>query len=112
MQWNAPRYQGLRGTDVALTTSDDGGALLRVIAGGVAGVTGPCSTATPVTLIHATLVPGAQLRLPWRRDFNALACVLAGRGTVGTERRAIEMGQLSVFGRGDDVVVTAAERQE
>ena len=111
-KWNAPRYQDLRGSDVALATSPDGGALLRVIAGEVGGVAGPGSTFTPITLIHATLEPGAQLRLPWRRDCNALAYALAGRGSVGTERRSLDMGQLAVFGQGDELVLTAAERQE
>ncbi len=112
MKWNAPRYQDLRSRDVGLVTSHDGGALLRVIAGEVAGTAGPGSTATPITLIHATLEPGAQVRLPWRDDFNALAYSLAGRGTVGAERRTIEMGQLAVFGAGDEVVLTAASSQE
>ena len=112
-KWSEPRYQDLRGSDVALATSHDGGALLRVIAGDVAGVAqGPGSTYTPITLIHATLEPGAELRLPWRADFNALAYVLAGHGTVGRERRALRMGQLAVFGSGDEVVVTAADHQE
>jgi quercetin 2,3-dioxygenase len=112
MKWNAPRYQDLRAGDVGLATSHDGGALLRVIAGEVAGTSGPGSTYTPITLIHATLEPGAELRLPWRTDFNALAYTLAGRGTVGRERRTIEMGQLAVFGAGDEVVLTAAASQE
>ncbi len=112
-KWSEPRYQDLRGSDVALATSHDSGALLRVIAGDVAGVVqGPGSTYTPITLIHATLEPGAELRLPWRPDFNALAYTLAGHGTVGRERRALRMGQLAVFGSGDEVVVTAADSQE
>ena len=112
-KWSEPRYQDLRGSDVALATSHDGGALLRVIAGDVAGVVqGPGSTSTPITLIHATLEPGAELRLPWRPDFNALAYSLAGHGTVGRERRALRMGQLAVFGSGDEVVITAADTQE
>ena len=36
-----------------------------------------------MTLVHATLSPGATLQLPWRADYNALAYVLAGHGTVG-----------------------------
>src|SRR6266542_1847595 len=63
----------------------NGGALLRVIAGEVAGHQGPGVTYTPITLLHATLAPGAQLRLPWRPDFNALVYVLAGSGSVGTQ---------------------------
>ena len=40
-------------------------------------------------MVHATVAPGAQLDLPWQPDFNALVYVLAGRGTVGAERRPI-----------------------
>ena len=54
-----------------------------MIAGELAGHPGPGVTHTPITLLHATLQPGAQLRLPWRADFNALVYVLAGSGTVG-----------------------------
>ena len=70
---------------VALLTSPDGGALVRVIAGEVDGHAGPGSTHTPITLVHATLAPGATLELPWRPDFNALVYVLAGAGTVGAD---------------------------
>jgi quercetin 2,3-dioxygenase len=111
-KWSPPRYQDLRSGDVTLLTSPDGGALIRLIAGDLDGHDGPGATSTPITLIHATLEPGAQLRLPWRRDFNALAYVLAGRGTVGGDRRAIEMGQLAVYGRGDTLTLAAAEAQE
>jgi len=111
-KWSPPRYQDLRGSDVTLLTSPDGGALLRLIAGDLDGHAGPGSTYTPITLIHATLEQGAQLRVPWRTDFNALAYVLAGRGSVGRDRRPIDMGQLAVFGGGDTITVTAAESQE
>jgi quercetin 2,3-dioxygenase len=111
-KWSAPRYQDLRGSDVTLATSHDGGALLRLIAGDLAGHQGPGSTYTPMTMIHATVEPGAQVRLPWQHDFNALVYVLAGRGTVGVERRAIEMGQLAVLGTGDTVTFGAGESQE
>ena len=83
LKMTAPRYQDIRAGQVALLSSPDGGALLRVIAGDVAGHAGPGVTHTPITLLHATVEPGAQLRLPWRADFNALAYVLAGSGTVG-----------------------------
>ena len=60
----APRYQDIRATEVGLLTSPDGGALVRVIAGEVAGHAGPGSTYTPMTLVHATLAPGARLAAP------------------------------------------------
>jgi redox-sensitive bicupin YhaK (pirin superfamily) len=108
----APRYQDIRGGSVALLASPDGGALIRVIAGEVDGRRGPGSTYTPITLVHATLQPGATLTLPWRPDFNALAYTLAGKGTVGVKGHPVELGQLAVFGPGDSVTVTAAAKQD
>jgi hypothetical protein len=112
LKWNPPRYQDIRGRAVALLSSPDGGALLRVIAGEIAGHQGPGVTYTPISLLHATLAPGAQLRLPWRPDFNALVYVLAGSGSVGTQHRPVRMGQLAVYGPGDVVTVSADARQE
>jgi len=106
----APRYQDIRGDSVKLLASPDGGSLVRLIAGDLDGQQGPGATHTPITMLHATVAPGAQLRLPWRADFNALAYVLAGTGTVGTDRRPLRSGQLAVFGPGDVVTVAAAER--
>src|SRR6266581_3852793 len=60
-KWAPPRYQDLR-------------------AGEVGGHRGPGDTYTPMTMVHATLSPGARLDLPWRRDYNALVYVLAGAG--------------------------------
>ncbi len=84
-------------------------ALVRVIAGDIDGHAGPGVTHTPITLLHATIEPGAQLRLPWRKDFNALGYVLAGSGTVGADKRPVRTGQLAVFGPGD-VLTFGAER--
>jgi quercetin 2,3-dioxygenase len=107
-----PRYQDIRGQAVTLLSSPDGGALLRVIAGEVAGHQGPGITYTPISLLHATLAPGARLELPWRPDFNALVYVLAGSGSVGTRRQPVRMGQLAVYGPGDVLSVEAAAGQE
>ena len=112
LKWSPPRYQDLRAGEVALISSGDGGALVRVIAGEVAGHAGPGSTYTPMTLVHATLAPGARLSLPWSVDHNALAYVLAGRGSVGLERRPIATGQLAVFGPGDAVTIDADATRE
>jgi quercetin 2,3-dioxygenase len=104
----SPRYQNLEGDLVTLLASPDGGALVRLIAGDVAGHRGPGSTHTPITVAHATVSPGARLIVPWRRDFNALVYVLAGEGTVGAERRSVTLGQLAVFGDGDTITIDAA----
>ena len=112
MKMTEPRYQDIHRGEVMLLTSPDGGTLLRVIAGDVAGHRGPGSTHTPIALVHATVEPGAQLELPWQPDFNALVYALAGAGTVGADRRPIRMGQLAVFGAGDAITVAADPAQE
>jgi redox-sensitive bicupin YhaK (pirin superfamily) len=83
---------------------------VRIIAGEVDGHKGPGSTHTPITMLHATLAAGAQLRLPWNRDFNALVYVLSGEGTVGAGGRPIHSGQLAVYGPGDVVSLAAAAK--
>ena len=54
-----------------------------------------------MTMVHATLSPGARLSLPWRADYNALVYVLAGQGSVGAEGKPIGAGQLAVLGAGE-----------
>jgi redox-sensitive bicupin YhaK (pirin superfamily) len=112
LKMTSPRYQDIRAGQVALLRSEDGGALLRVIAGDVVGHDGPGRTHTDITVVHATIAPGAELRLPWQPDYNALAYVLAGSGTVGTERRPVETGRLAVFGPGDVITVAADATQD
>ena len=107
-----PRYQDLRASDVVLLSSDDGGALLRVIAGDVGGHTGPGSTYTPMAMVHASVAAGAEMTVPWRPDFNALVYVLSGTGTVGPEARPVRAGQLAVLGAGGSLTVAADPAQE
>jgi quercetin 2,3-dioxygenase len=112
LKMTPPRYQSITRNELLLLTSHDGGALIRLIAGDVAGFTGPGSTHTPITYAHATVAPGAEVSIPWQPAFNAMAYVLTGRGTAGSERRPVQDGQLIVFGPGDHVVLTAAEQRD
>ena len=111
-KWSPPRYQDIRASEVALLASPDGGSLVRVIAGDIAGYAGPGSTYSPMTLVHATLSAGARLTLPWREDDNALLYVMAGQGTVGPAARPVTTGQLVVFGAGNAVTAVASSVQE
>ncbi len=106
-----PRYQDLRATENTLLSSEDGGALLRVVAGEVDGHVGPGSTLTPITMLHGTVTPGARLSMPWRADFNALVYVLAGRGTVGPNATPVRKGQLAVLGAGEALELAADPSQ-
>ncbi len=111
-KWTPPRYQDIAAGSVALLRSEDGGALVRVIAGELAGHAGPGDTHTPITYAHVTLAPGSRLDVPWRADFNALVYALGGFGSVGIEAVALDAGQLAVLGPGDALRVEGSPRQD
>ena len=111
-KWTAPAYQPVEAADLLLLASEDGGALLRVIAGNVDGHVGPGSTHTPITLLHASIASGGRLSLPWQPTYNALAYVYAGSGIAGPEGHPISAGQLAIFGAGDRITIAADARQD
>ena len=65
-----------------------------------------------MTMVHATVSPGARLDLPWDPTYNALVYVLSGRGVVGAEGVPVRTGNIAVLGAGDLVAVSAADSQE
>jgi redox-sensitive bicupin YhaK (pirin superfamily) len=107
-----PRYQDIEAESVSLLTNENGDAIIRVIAGSLGGVDGPGSTHTPIAIAHVSLLPGAQLSLPWNPAYNALTYVLAGQGTAGLDRGAIAEGQMAVHVDGDFLVLAANETQD
>ena len=105
-----PQYQLITSDEVTAFDAADGGAHVKLIAGDIGDHRGPGATHTPITYAHSTLRPGAQLELPWARDFNALVYVLNGTGTVGPDAQPISAGQLAVYGDdGDSIAVTAGD---
>jgi hypothetical protein len=111
-KWIEPKYQDISSGGLALVRSPDGGAVARIIAGSLDGHQGPGNTHTPITMVHATITPGAKLSLPWPSHQNALVYVLGGMGTVGTARQAIRSGQLCVLNGGDFLVIEGAVDNE
>ena len=107
-----PAYQGLEAGDVTLLSSGDGGALVRIIAGEVAGHRGPGSTHTPMALLHASVSPGALLEVPWDPAFNALVYLLDGSGRAGSDGRPVTSVQLVTFGPGDFIALRADDTQQ
>jgi redox-sensitive bicupin YhaK (pirin superfamily) len=107
-----PRYQDIEAESVSLLTNENGDAIIRVIAGSLGGIDGPGSTHTPIAISHVSLLPGAQLSLPWNPAYNALTYVLGGQGTVGLDRSPITEGQMAVHIDGDFLVLSANESQD
>ena len=76
-----PRYQDIRGGNVQLLTTPDGGALLRVIAGELDGHQGPGVTHTPIT--HDPRDAGARrARSPCRGARTSTAWRTSWRGAA------------------------------
>jgi len=111
-KWIDPQYQDLQGRDSAMVTSVDGGAILRVLAGEVAGHSGPGISHTPIAITHLTLAPGASIDIPWREDFNAVAYVLAGRAKVGPDGYPVRTGNNVVMVGGNVLRITADVTQD
>ncbi|MGW5054225.1 pirin family protein [Actinokineospora sp. NPDC004072] len=107
LKFAQPRYQDIPAAAARLLSSDDGGALVRLIAGDLAGHSGPGVTQTPITYVHASVAAGARLAMPWPADFTALVYVLSGDGEVGREGRPLGEGRLAVLGRGDAITLRA-----
>ncbi len=112
LKMTAPRYQDIGAQAVALITNEQGDVIVRIIAGSLGEFEGPGSTHTPITLVHASILPGAHLVLPWNPHYNALTYVLQGAGTVGLEQNALGEGQMAVHVDGDFLVLSANETQD
>ena len=84
LKMTPPRYQSITSDNLVLLTSDDGGALIRLIAGDIAGIDGPGRHPHPDHIRpRDPRCPGAELSVPVEPDFSAMAYVLAGQGSAG-----------------------------
>lgn len=94
-----PRYRAIDAGQIAEARLP--GGTLRVVAGTVAGVTGPAETLMPTFLAHATVEPGATLELAVAACHEAAAYVIEGEGRFGAEGEVpAGTGELAVFADG------------
>lgn len=111
-KWIDPRYQDLEADLVRFVTTSQADAVLRIIGGKLGDFAGPGDTHSPMTMVHASLAPGARAVIPWPSEYNCLVYVLGGAGTVGAEQRPVQTGNMTVFGSGDVFTVAADDRQD
>lgn len=110
-KWAAPRYQDVRGGDLGIGQSADGGALVKVVAGSLGGISGPADTYWPVTVAHLILEAGAEARIPTPAVRTCLLYVFDGAALIGEDRVEVEAGHLAVMGEGEGVVLAAPRRR-
>lgn len=100
----APRYQALEAAAIPEVRAD--GARVRVVAGSLAGATGPAQVAMPLVLAHVVLEPGARFEAAVDAGFELAAYVIAGGGDFGAGAAAAT-GELVLFGTGGRVALEA-----
>lgn len=91
-----PRYQGFDADEFTRVGLAHGG-MLRVLAGTVAGHTGPVETSIPITYAHVSLAPGDLLEWEANDGHTALAHVFDGVASVNDT--VAESGDLVVLER-------------
>jgi len=111
LKFSPPRYQAITASKLSLATSHDGGALIRVIAGSIAGIEGPGSTHTPVAIAHVTMEPGARLNLAWDPMYSAMVYQLLGESLVTSHRHRLPAHHVALFGPGDHLELCASPDQ-
>jgi redox-sensitive bicupin YhaK (pirin superfamily) len=107
LKWAPPRYQDVRGGELGIGHTADGGALVKVVAGTLGGVEGPAATHWPVTVAHVLAEQGAQARIPVAGLRTCLVYVFEGMALLGQEATEVGPSQLAVLGEGAGLVMTA-----
>lgn len=102
-----PRYQGFTASRIPeIPTSE--GSLIKVIAGTVAGTTGPVTDIVTSPVYIDCMVPqGALFRHTSPADHTALIYGIEGKGRIG--ETDIENRQLAHLSEGTEIVVEASE---
>ena len=75
-------------------------------------IEGPGATHTPISLVHATLEPGAELVLPGPAPSTRWSTCSPETAASGPRPGRLHTGQLAVFGAGDALALRADTTQE
>jgi redox-sensitive bicupin YhaK (pirin superfamily) len=94
-----PRYQDLRGAAVPVRREE--GVEVRVFSGKSGEVAGPAVNVVPITMVDASLDPGAAFTQEVPSDQNGFAYVLSGSGRFGPDATAAKAGQVVHLAPGD-----------
>ncbi len=103
----APRYQDIAPERIPVATPADG-VTIKVLAGTVAGVTGPVGgVATEPVACDVALAPGARIAVPLPAGHTAFAAVFEGAAEIGDRR--VAAGEIAVLGPGEEVALSGTD---
>src|SRR5262245_19733154 len=101
-----PRYRGITSGDIPVVT-DEGGAIVRIVAGRVGNVEGPVrDVASQPEYLDVTVPAGKTFKHPTPREHTVFAYVFEGSGVFGPDREVGDRHLVS-FDKGDLVTVSA-----
>jgi redox-sensitive bicupin YhaK (pirin superfamily) len=102
----APRYQEFGPERIPVATPAKG-VTARVIAGNVAGISGPIfQPATDPTYLDLAIEPGAEFVQALPNDYAAFLYVFEGTMRVGSEQNPVRSHELAVLGEGAEIHLT------
>jgi len=103
-KWIKPDYQDVPSRKIPVTKTPDGKVSVKVIAGNSLDAKAVINTLTPITYLHFTLQPGAEIVQPVPKSYNAFAYVINGKGLFGKDRVIAEERKLIVFKNDGDYI--------
>ncbi len=98
-----PEYQRIDAAAIPCRTLE--GVTICLVAGELAGMSGPARTRMPLVLAPAVLEPGASLAAPVPPAFEMAAYVTEGRILAGENESIAASGELAVFDGEEEVIV-------
>jgi hypothetical protein len=110
LKMSAPRYQNISANEIPQIERESG-ATVRVIAGGVDGITGPISgIAADPTYLDVALAAGGSFTQPIPRGHSVFAYVFEGEARFGAEESTlIAAPRLVVWNDGDSIEVRCGD---
>jgi len=103
----APRYQPIKASDMAVVRLPDGKSEARVIAGELFGAKGPAKTWSPIIATVLRIASDGDVTFSLPKDFNSVALVVEGSAQVNGSDAPTD--HLVVFRNdGEGVMVTSA----
>jgi quercetin 2,3-dioxygenase len=105
----APRYQDVRAESMPTWRSDDGRAVVKVIAGRALGVEGAAQTRIPITYLDVSLQAGAEVHVDVPDVQSAFVYVFGGALAIGEQGRAAADGDMALLSHGDSLKLKATQ---
>jgi redox-sensitive bicupin YhaK (pirin superfamily) len=102
---DAPEYQHYKADDIPVLLAEDAQSKTRVIAGVVAGETGPVRTNGYPVVAHTSFVGAGEFVIPTPQAAELAVYVMIGGVNVGANATPVSAGQIALLTQGDVLTI-------